>query len=191
MSVAGVILAAGASTRLGSPKQLAEVGGERLLERAVRIAQAAGLSPIIVVLGARALDVQAACRLTGVHVVINQEWTEGMASSVRLGVLAAGEAAEGLVLMTCDQPAANASHLHSLVERGGTDGVVGSHYAGRNGVPAYFPRSRFVELVDLRGDTGARAMLEEAPAVELPGGELDVDTPEALELARLRFGGSR
>jgi CTP:molybdopterin cytidylyltransferase MocA len=68
------------------------------------------------------------------------------------------------------------------------DEVTASFYAGRRGVPAYFPRAMFERLMELRGDAGAREMLKNAPAVELAGGEMDVDTAEDLVNARETFG---
>lgn len=192
MKVAGVVLAAGSSSRLGEAKQTVALGGERLLERAVRIARAAGLAPIVVVLGCGADEVRLTCRLEEVQVVVNGGWSEGMGSSVRAGVSALGPTLNGLVLMTCDQPTVTSAHLRRLVDAG-TTGVaatghaVGSGYAGRIGVPAFFPVSRFGELLDLRGAEGARNLLRAEPSVELAGGELDVDTPQALAAARLQF----
>jgi CTP:molybdopterin cytidylyltransferase MocA len=103
-----------------------------------------------------------------------------MASSLRAGIAAAREAA-GAVVLACDQPAITAGHLRELAR--GADEIVASAYAGRKGVPAYFPASAFPELLKLRGDAGARELLQTARAVELPGGELDVDTVEDLERA--------
>jgi CTP:molybdopterin cytidylyltransferase MocA len=82
-------------------------------------------------------------------------------------------------------PAVSAEHLRELMT---ADEVTASSYAGRRGVPAYFPRSMFERLIELRGDAGAREMLKDAPAVQLAGGEMDVDTAEDLAKARERFG---
>lgn len=185
--IAAVVLAAGASRRLGSPKQLAMLGDERLLERAVRLARAAGCSPVIVVLGAEHERVLADCRLGDAVPVIHDKWEEGMGSSIRLGVRAC-EAAAGVVVMTCDQPAVTVKHLQLLMR--GTN-VKASSYAGRKGVPAFFPARYFGELKALGGDLGARELLRSADAVDLEGGELDVDTVEELERARSLFGGWR
>lgn len=188
MSIAAVVLAAGASTRLGSPKQLEMLGGETLLERAVRVAREAGCSPVIVVLGAEHMQVLGNSVLGDVVTVINDKWKEGMGSSVRLGVRTCGLAArgaEGVVLMTCDQPAVTVGHLERLMTR---QEVKASRYAGRNGVPAYFPKKYFDALMALRGDTGARELLKDARYEELEGGELDVDTMEDMERARELFG---
>jgi CTP:molybdopterin cytidylyltransferase MocA len=184
VGIAAVVLAAGASRRLGSPKQLVMLDGETLLERAVRLARAAGCSPVIVVLGAEHERVLADCRLGDAVPVIHDKWEEGMGASIRLGV-GACEGAAGVVVMTCDQPAVTVEHLQLLMR--GTD-VKASSYAGRKGVPAFFPERYFDELMALSGDVGARDLLRSAEAVELENGELDVDTVEDLERARRLFG---
>jgi molybdenum cofactor cytidylyltransferase len=190
MTTAAVIVAAGASARMGEPKQLVSLAGETLLERAVRVAREAGCSPVVMVLGAEAERVSSSCNLGDAVVAVNQRWREGMASSIRAGIeaLRAGIAGigevHGVVVMTCDQPAVTAEHLRALAATGE---VTASEYAGRRGVPAYFPASSFVALQALTGDAGARELLRGARAVELNGGELDVDTPEALDEARQRF----
>jgi CTP:molybdopterin cytidylyltransferase MocA len=91
---------------------------------------------------------------------------------------------DGVVLMTCDQPAVTAEHLRALMAG---DEVTGSAYAGRRGVPAYFPASSFAELMELQGDAGARELLRAAATVELAGGELDVDTAADLDEAKRGF----
>jgi molybdenum cofactor cytidylyltransferase len=187
-SVAAVVLAAGASTRLGEPKQLVVLDGETLLERSVRIAGEAGCSPVIVVLGANYAHVLDKSLLRGAERVINEDWTEGMGSSIRVGVQALvmmSKDVDGAVLMTCDQPAVTAQHLHLIVAR---DELKASRYAGRNGIPAYFPAEYFGRLVTLRGDVGARDLLIDAQFEVLADGELDVDTREDLERARTLFG---
>ena len=158
MRVAAVILAAGESRRLGEPKQLVRLGAETLLERAVRVAGEAGCEPILVVLGARAAEIEAACALRGAHVLANAEWSEGMASSIRVGVGAltedgtregatSGGSVDAAIILGCDQPAVTAAHLRGLM--GG--GVVASSYAGRRGMPACFPADAFGEVADFMG----------------------------------------
>jgi len=169
---AAIVLAAGASTRLGEPKQLVMLGTETLLDRAVRIASEAGCSPVIVVLGAEAEQIREQCDLSGAVIVMNPRWQEGMASSIRVGVSAVGGAG-GVVLMTCDQPAVTPEHLLALTASGD---VTASAYAGRRGVPAFFPALSFSALMELTGDAGAQKLLRNAAAVELASGELDVDT---------------
>ena len=187
MSVAAVILAAGASRRLGEPKQLVRLDGETLLERAVRVAREAGCSPVIVVLGAEYVQVLTGCSLGDVVTVINDEWEEGMGASIRLGVRACQNVfseAEGVVIMTCDQPAVTAEHIERLVA--GRE-LAASRYSERSGVPAFFPKEYFAGLTSLSGDAGARDLLRDASYIDLPGGELDVDTAKELERAREWF----
>jgi molybdenum cofactor cytidylyltransferase len=191
MQVASIVLAAGFSRRLGSAKQMARLGDRTLLELAVKTALDSGLTPVFVVLREEqktafcAANVDSSRTEAAVVTVVNPEAAEGMASSVRAGVRAAA-GARGVVLLGCDQPAVTAEHLRELA-RGG-DEVVASRYAGRKGVPAYFPSHAFPELLELRGDAGARGLLQEARAVELPGGELDIDTVEDLEQAVRLYG---
>jgi molybdenum cofactor cytidylyltransferase len=186
---AAIILAAGASSRLGFPKQLVQLNGETLLARAIRVAAEAGLSPVCVVLPPdRETDFYdpggsgpAAPVGATVFLVSNPDAAEGMASSIRVGlraILAVGDPA-GVVLLACDQPAVTPAHLAQLACSDGQ--VFASAYAGRKGVPAYFSASVFEDLEQLQGDRGARDMLQAAPALELQHGELDVDTVEDLE----------
>jgi molybdenum cofactor cytidylyltransferase len=187
VSIAAVVLAAGASKRLGELKQLARLGGETLLERSVRVAREAGCSPVVVVLGAAHEQVMAGCSLGDVVIVINDQWQEGMGSSVRLGIHAVRNVAadaEGVVVMTCDQPAVTVDHLQRLMM---SREAKASRYAERNGVPAFFPKRYFDELTSLAGDAGARELLQSAPSEELPAGNLDVDTADDLKRARELF----
>lgn len=185
MSVAAIVLAAGASRRLGEPKQLVQICGESLLERTVRICREAGCDPIVVVLGASAEVIRSHCKLEGAVIVMNDEWAEGMGSSLRAGIYELDSVVDGCVVVTCDMPAVSPAHLQELIKTGE---MTASEYAGRRGVPAYFPSSAFATLMQLRGDAGARDLLKTANAVQLRGGELDVDTAQDLERARELFG---
>jgi CTP:molybdopterin cytidylyltransferase MocA len=211
MKAAAVILAAGSSSRLGQPKQLVMLHEETLLDRAIRIAIEAGSAPVYVVLGANAEAIRAGSkylhsvipterhdpispnsvisteRATRVEkpvvVLQNESWQEGIASSIRTGVHAAAKA-EAILLLTCDQPAVNAEHLRLLLEAAKQTSIAASSYAGRIGIPAVFPEKFFEELLQLRGDTGARPLLnkktKEIITLPLADGELDIDTPEDL-----------
>jgi molybdenum cofactor cytidylyltransferase len=187
MRVGAVVLAAGASKRLGEPKQLVMLGGETLLERSVRTAREAGCSPVVVVVGAEYVQVLGNSLLGDVVTVINDKWEEGMATSIRLGVRTlqfVAKDVEGVLLMTCDQPAVTVSHLVHLMLRAE---VKASRYAAKNGVPAFFSKKYFDKLMELKGDAGARELLAEAPYEELENGELDVDTVADLQRARELF----
>ena len=187
MPTPALILAAGASTRLGHPKQLALLNGEPLLTRALRTAQEAGLSPILIVLGANAPQIQTTCQLKAGQVIENKNWQQGMSTSLIAGIQALGPF-PGVVLMTCDQPAVTAGHLRKLTEHGTETGqAIASSYGERHGVPAYFPGTRFAEVLLLTGDAGAKSLLASAISIPLVLGELDIDTPDALQQARKIF----
>lgn len=193
MPTAALILAAGASTRLGQPKQLALLNGEPLLVRAIRVAREADLEPCVL-LGANAAQIEATCHLNAT-VLHNPDWAQGMASSLHVGIQALQtrkDDARGVILMTCDQPAVTEQHLRQLVKLGVLEGEpIASRYGGegekRHGVPAYFPNTRFRELLLLQGDAGARSLLATAKSIHLKLGEIDIDTPAALARARTLF----
>jgi molybdenum cofactor cytidylyltransferase len=188
--VAAVLLAAGGSRRLGQPKQLVELDGRPLVRRAAQAALAAGCSPVLAVLGARAREVAAALAGLGVEAVPNEAHAEGIASSIRAGVAAAGRATpacDGVLLLLVDQPRADAALLARLLARfaqGRGERIAACAYGGGLGAPAIFPRAQLPELAALRGDRGAKPLLEAARGrvleVPFPGGALDVDTPDDL-----------
>jgi CTP:molybdopterin cytidylyltransferase MocA len=181
VSVAAVVLAAGASRRLGRPKQTVEIGGETLLARAVRVAREARLDPVIVVVADPALA--QLLRPGGVTVLLNLDASEGIASSIRVGIAGAKRLdVSGAILMTCDQVAVTADHLCSLCAR--PEFAAGSAYAGAIGIPAYFPVAAFENLLQLQGDRGARDLLQDARSVATEALNLDVDTEEDFQRAR-------
>jgi molybdenum cofactor cytidylyltransferase len=178
VSVAAVVVAAGFSRRLGRPKQTIVLDGEMLVERAARVASEAGLTPVFVVV-AEGAEFRADLERKGYRVLVNAEAAEGMASSIRVGIVAARVAgACGAVLMTCDQVAVTPELLRRLVAE--PEVVTGSAYGGKVGVPAYFPAAGFDALLELRGDVGARDLLRGARAVDWDGLGFDVDTEEDL-----------
>jgi CTP:molybdopterin cytidylyltransferase MocA len=193
MPVAAIVLAAGASRRLGQPKQLLRLGAETLLERVIRLAAEAGATPVFVVLGAHSEQVSAAVPLNQrpqVIPVINSAWEQGIASSI-CAALSAQDAsapqATGALILSCDQPRLTAAHLRALLESFAAQpapAIVASAYAGVLGIPAVFPREVFADLRALRGDKGARALLVQPPcpllALSFPGGEIDIDEPADL-----------
>jgi molybdenum cofactor cytidylyltransferase len=182
-----IVLAAGASSRFGSPKQLAQVNGRPLLQLAVaRAVEVAGQS-VTVVLGAHAAQLAPLLRHTGASMVINRDWAEGMGSSVRAGIARVPAAADAVLLMLADQPAVTADDLRRLLSawRRQPQCMVAAQYSGTAGVPAIFPREDFAALGMLRGDAGARSLLKSAAErlirVPLHSAAIDVDTPEDLQ----------
>lgn len=193
--VAAVILAAGASRRLGQPKQLLQMEGESLLRRTARVALASGCEPVFAVLGFEAPRM--ALELAGlpIQAVVNEDWASGMASSLRQGVLealATRPKVDALLLLVCDQPHLSVAHLGSLLaaHRRAGQSITASEYDGKAGVPAVLARSICPELLLLEGDAGAREVIRRDPArmktVAWPPGLIDVDLPEDLPGLPLR-----
>jgi molybdenum cofactor cytidylyltransferase len=196
MPVAAIVLAAGASRRLGQPKQLLLLDGEALIARSVRLAEEAGATPLIAVLGAHheltraALPLNPMDKSTAVIPVVNSAWEQGIASSIHAGLRALEDCAPqvpGVLILGCDQPRLTAGHLRALLAAFAAQAapaMVASAYAGVRGIPAVFPRMVFPQLLALRGDQGARALLlrSTCPLIELsfPGGEVDIDMPADL-----------
>ena len=177
-----MILAAGASRRLGTPKQNLVLAGETLVERALRTAQQAGLSPGIVVLRPQG-DFGHSLQQLGAQIVLNDRADDGMASSIRLGVNVAGMMkASGVVLMTCDQVLLQPDHLRALCAQ--PQRITGSAYAGKVGIPAYFPAASFAYLLALQGDIGARDLLQSASSIANDDLALDIDTAEDFDRAQ-------
>jgi molybdenum cofactor cytidylyltransferase len=183
VTLPAVILAAGASRRLGRPKQLVELAGESLLRRAARAALA-GCSPVLVVVGSRAPEMEANLAGLPVTIVDNAAWEEGMAASIRAGVAALPAGASGVLFLLCDQLAVDAALVNRLLEawRAHPDAVIACGYAGTRGTPSVFPARCFPQLLALRGDRGARGLLggEDVVVVPFPEGAADVDTPADL-----------
>jgi CTP:molybdopterin cytidylyltransferase MocA len=182
-----LVLAAGASRRLGRPKQLVRLDGEPLVRRTVRVAESLRPLWIGVVVGASAARVAAALRGADVEVVLARRWREGLAASLAAGVRRAPPRARQLLVMTVDQWRLQSSDLARLLAAAGRCPAA-AVYGGRLGVPAVFPRRLWPALRRLRGDRGARELLERGPAVPvpMPAAAADLDTP--AELASLKAG---
>lgn len=191
-AVAAIVLAAGASRRLGQPKQLLLLAGETLLARSIRMASEAGADPVFVVLGAHHEMIRSEVASNCAIFIVNENWEQGIASSIHAG-LAALEAsapnASGSLILSCDQPRLTAEHLCALMEAfvaHPEPSIVASAYADVRGGPAVFPRTAFSHLHALRGDKGARSLLLEPPcpliALSFKGGDVDIDEPGDLAL---------
>jgi molybdenum cofactor cytidylyltransferase len=184
-----VILAAGASTRMGTPKQLLPVGGRPLLVRAVEAALGSPAWPVVVVLGAHADQIQPVLARFPVLIADNPAWPEGMASSIRAGVATLHQFSRHLdaaLLALCDQPAFSSDTIARLVSAYHSTGrsIVAAGFAGRLAAPALFGHEHFSTLAHLTGEEGARSLLNDNPdrvaAVELPELAVDLDTPDDL-----------
>jgi molybdenum cofactor cytidylyltransferase len=180
-----IILAAGASTRMGCPKQQLNYNGKTLLQHAIDMALASNCSPVIVVLGAHSMVISPEIPSDRVSIVQNPNWEEGMASSIRAGITAlqqkAPQATE-VIFMVCDQPYVDTDHLNNLVRQklDTGKGIIASYYNDTMGVPVLFDQSFFPALLSLQGEEGAKKIVyryeQEVSAVPFPLGSVDIDT---------------
>lgn len=188
---AGVVLAAGGSSRMGRNKLLLEVGGEPLVRRAVRAALAAGLDPVIVVLGHQAEAAEAALAGLGCRTVRNPGWEAGMTSSLRAGVAALPEETPAAVMVLADMPHVTAGMLaelaaaHAAAGASGQPPLVLSDYDGVLAPPTLFDRALFGEILALPDDRCPRSLVKRhraaAAVLRRPAAALaDLDRPEDL-----------
>jgi molybdenum cofactor cytidylyltransferase len=181
-----LVLAAGASTRFGSPKQLVRISGRPLLHASVTRASEIAGNALIVVLGSGAAELAPLLKHSPGTIVINQEWREGLASSIRAGIARLPGTCAGALLLLADQPAVSVEDLRRLegTWRRQPLHLAAALYGGGPGLPAIFPRSLFPQLGRLRGDGGMRALLrrnsDRLVRVPMPSAAIDIDTPEDL-----------
>lgn len=188
-----LVLAAGASRRLGQPKQLVKLAGRPALHGVVANAVALAGSAVTVVIGAHAQELTRLLAHTPASVVVNRQWEEGMAASIRRGLAALPSTCEAVLILLGDQVAVTADDLKRLASAWKEqEGVIAAATYDRHvGVPAIFPRICFSELAELRGDQGARKILERnnyrLVRVPMSNAAIDLDTPEDLAALTMKF----
>jgi molybdenum cofactor cytidylyltransferase len=186
MRVAAIVLAAGSSTRFGEAKQLAVFRGETFIRHIIAATIEAGCAPVIVVVGEEASQIT--LELTGLaaSIVLHPHWSIGLGSSIGVGVqhlIDSAAEADAAVLLACDQPFVNAATLRQLIQSRLTSGkpIVASAYAGTLGIPALFDRSCFPDLLQLKGDSGAKGIIfsrqHDVAPFNFPAAAIDIDTP--------------
>ena len=182
-----IILAAGASSRLGEPKQNLVYRQKTLLQNAMHAGISSGCNPIITVLGANADMILPHIKgMEGISIAINPEWQEGISSSIRTGIAELGkdERVNDAIIILCDQPFVNSELLLQMQQaKQQTDkAIVACHYAGTPGVPVLFDKTMFAELLKLRGNEGAKNILKDHPhdmaTIAFDKGSIDIDTKD-------------
>jgi molybdenum cofactor cytidylyltransferase len=180
-----VILAAGQSKRLGRPKQMLEYDGISLIDRVIQTAVKSSCRPIALVLGASAEQIIQNGNTEHVHTVINEQWEEGMASSIRAGLnalLAIDKEMDGVIILVCDQPHLNVEHINGLLNLQATQDLPAAacSYGGILGTPALFHKTLFENLLMLQGDVGAKKIIagmeHNVAILEFEKGLFDIDT---------------
>lgn len=184
-AVGAIILAAGASTRLGRPKQLLQYRGRPLIQHVCRQALNSVCTPVAVVLGAFGDDIRPHVAMLPVQVVVNNDWESGLGSSIRVGLetlATADSPVEAALLLLTDQPLVTANLIDSLVSKFERTRrpVIATSYSGTRGVPALFSRALWPELMNLDGPGGAKEVIErhsrDVSAVLCEEAALDIDT---------------
>ena len=182
-----VILAAGSSSRLGEPKQLLDYDDKNLLQHTIDTAYYSESETVIVVLGANANLIENKIDKKEAHIIENKEWKEGMASSVRTGLnelLKISPETDAVIFMVCDQPHISGIIIDGLIriQRNSGKSMVTCDYGEAIGPPALFHRSLFNELMQLKGDVGARKIIQqhqdEVAKLLFTEGKIDIDTKE-------------
>jgi molybdenum cofactor cytidylyltransferase len=188
-----VILAAGSSSRLGYAKQLVEFKGRSLLQHAIDVSEVMGFDTKVLVLGARKEKIEIKIDLKGFEVLMNENWEEGMASSIREGVLRSQELENDLdhiLILLSDQPFVSKERIEELiqVQLDNNSQATYSEYARDIGVPAIFSAEVFYDLKELKGDQGAKKLIHDQnldfEIVKFEMGNFDVDTAEDVELLK-------
>jgi molybdenum cofactor cytidylyltransferase len=180
-----IILAAGASTRLGRSKQTLQYKGHSLLNHTIKAAVDSGIGSVVVVIGANEQEVCTNIENEPVVVVFNKNFNEGIASSIRTGlsyVIELDQSCENVILMVCDQPHVDGSVLRRLVDTKFSTNkrIVACSYSDTIGVPALFDKELFPELLSLEGEEGGKKVLlkyrDSVATIPFPSGEIDIDT---------------
>jgi molybdenum cofactor cytidylyltransferase len=182
--VAGIVLAAGGSTRMAQPKQIMSFRSQPLVRIAAQTALAADLAPVIVVTGAFDNQVKAALEGLPITIIHNPDWHSGQSSSVAAGINAAPTRTCSAIFLLADQPLVSESMIRKLVElhTQTLSPIVAPSINGRRSNPVLFDRLTFSDLLDLSGDIGGRALFSKYQVSWLPWMEatsaIDIDTPD-------------
>jgi len=189
--IAAVVLAAGRSVRMGTPKLLLRLSGRSMVQRVVDSVRGSRCDEIVVVLGEAADRVGAEAAGDRVRLVVNDRYGEGMGTSLAAGIAALGPQCEAAVVLLGDQPCVTAGMIDALIDahRRTRKPIVASRYGSVIGAPTLIGRALFPEARRLAGDSGGRVLIQQHPDLvdEVrfpPAAAADVDTPE--EFARLR-----
>lgn len=187
-NLAILILAAGESKRMGTAKAFLQLSGKSLLERTIASAKTVNVDSIYLVTGAYHEKMRGIANKHNIPLIFNPDWQEGMASSLRHGikVLEKSSHIQGAMVLLIDQPFVDASLLEELIQRfnKNPNHPIASFYKNVNGVPAIFPSVMWKELLELKGDKGARQLLnqrEDVISVPFEKGAIDLDFPSDIE----------
>jgi molybdenum cofactor cytidylyltransferase len=188
MNTSIIILAAGASSRMGMPKQLLMVEGKTLIRRIAEVAMDTPSHPIVVVLGANRTVIRKELDKMPITVIDNPQWENGMSSSIKMGLVGAymtQKEIDAVIFLTVDMPFVTAELINEMIKKATENPdseIVACKYDKKIGIPVLFKRSLFNDLLELKGDEGAKKLVLKNKAltafIDFPEGKFDLDTIE-------------
>jgi molybdenum cofactor cytidylyltransferase len=188
MNTSIIILAAGESSRMGMPKQLLMVEGKTLIRRIAEVAMDTPSHPIVVVLGANRTVIRKELDKMPITVIDNPQWENGMSSSIKMGLVGAymtQKEIDAAIFLTVDMPFVTAELINEMIKKATENPdseIVACKYDKQIGIPVLFKRSLFNDLLELKGDEGAKKLVLKNKAltafIDFPEGKFDLDTIE-------------
>lgn len=188
MKVSIIILAAGASTRMGAPKQLLLIDGKTLIKRINEIALDTSCYPIVTVLGANRALIRHELDKMPLTIIDNPQWEKGMSSSIKMGLAGAymtQKEIDAVIFLTVDMPFVNVKLINEMIQKAienPDSDIIACKYDNQIGIPVLFKRNLLADLLELEGDEGAKKIVlknkDKTLFVEFPEGKYDLDTIE-------------
>ena len=193
MNTGLVILAAGASSRMGVPKQLLHIDGQSLIKRITEMAMETTTYPIVVVLGANRQMIRKELERMPITIIDNPQWENGMSSSIKMGLVGSYmtfKELEAIIFLTVDMPLVSVELIENMIDRADEvmettqelPDIVACKYDGQIGIPVLFKRKLFNDLLELSGDIGAKKVIiahkKQTTTIDFPEGKIDLDTIE-------------
>jgi len=179
-----ILMAAGASERMGEPKQLLEFRGETLLRHAAKVATGSVCQRVFVVLGSSAERMRPELSDLPAEIVENARWAEGMGTTIGVGVRAARAAdLDAVILALADQPLVTSQVFNRIVSAHRSTGlpIIASQYSGTVGVPVLFANEFYDALLALEAAQGCKELIlkhaAKAMRLDCPEAAIDIDTP--------------
>lgn len=186
MNTAIIILAAGASSRMGMPKQLLMIEGKTLIKRVSDLAMNTSCHPIVVVLGANKNELRSELDKMPITIIDNPKWEDGVSSSIKMGLVGAymtQKDIDAVIFLTVDMPFVSVSLINKMLieaNQNPDSQVVACNYEKQSGIPVLFKRSLFNDLLELKGDEGAKKIVKQnkdkSTFIDFPEGKFDLDT---------------
>jgi molybdenum cofactor cytidylyltransferase len=185
MTAAAIILAAGASSRMGESKQMLDINGQKLLVKTIQTVLDSGVRRVVVVLGSKESAHRKLIGHLPIDAVYNPQWEKGMGSSVKRGLThltSKQPIPEGVIILVCDQPLLRPENILNLLQKYQEVNrpIIASRYSGMPGVPVLFDKSYYERLLSLPDEQGAKKILlqnqHDVYEIDFPEGEVDLDT---------------